>query len=149
MAKILFVSSKGGHFAELMQLKPIMDLHETTIVCEKGSNSKICDFQLTSGSRKNKIKYLLVFIANFFQTCYILLKVRPNVIISTGAHSCFHFFLLAKIFRIKSIYIESFARFNQLSLTYRLVKKMASVKVVQHHELLALAPDAKYIGRIF
>ena len=35
MAKILFISSMGGHLSELMQLKKIIDSNDSYIVTEK------------------------------------------------------------------------------------------------------------------
>jgi uncharacterized protein YcbK (DUF882 family) len=40
MMRVLFVSSSGGHFSELMMLKETMNKFDTTIVTEKTSSTK-------------------------------------------------------------------------------------------------------------
>ena len=40
MKKVLFISSTGGHFSELMQLRPIMKKCNYHIVTEKTSTNK-------------------------------------------------------------------------------------------------------------
>ena len=43
MNKICFIASTGGHFEQLMMLKPLMDKYESFIVTEKTEYSVIED----------------------------------------------------------------------------------------------------------
>ena len=45
MAKILFVSSGGGHYNELMKLKPLMDKHDSIIVSKKYKDYVLAIFE--------------------------------------------------------------------------------------------------------
>jgi hypothetical protein len=49
----------------------------------------------------------------------------------------------------KIIYIESFARVYNASLTGRLVYGIADMFLVQSEELLKVYPRAKYVGGVF
>ena len=60
MNKILFVSSAGGHFNELMKLKPLMDKSNSIIVSEKINDINNLDYSLMYGTRSNLIKYLCI-----------------------------------------------------------------------------------------
>ena len=152
MSKILFVSSAGGHFAELMQLKETMNAHDSIIVTEGVSSSfdnKDIKYFLKYGSRSQTFKYMFIFIYNFFLTFKILFKEKPDCIISTGAHSCVTFFVLGKLFKCKLIYIESFAKVDKPSLTYKIIHKFCDVIYVQHKEMLDVYKDAIYIGGLY
>ena len=56
---------------------------------------------------------------------------------------------VAKIFRKKVIYIESFANVETKTLSGRLVYPIANVFIVQWHSMLKLYPKAVYGGWIF
>ena len=74
---------------------------------------------------------------------------KPDFIITTGALIAFPFCVFAKMRSVKVIYIESFARVNNQSLTGKLVYPLADLFLVQWESLLKLYPKAKYVGGIF
>ena len=78
-----------------------------------------------------------------------MLRINPEVIISTGAGLAFPFCLFGKIFNKKIIYIESFARVTQPSRTGKHLYKFADVFIIQHEELREFYPDAVYGGWIY
>lgn len=92
---------------------------------------------------------MIHFIKIFTRAMKILSKEKPEFIITTGALIAFPFCLCAKIMRCKVIYIESFARVNNRSLTGRLVYPFADLFLVQWESLLEFYPKAKYVGGIF
>jgi UDP-N-acetylglucosamine:LPS N-acetylglucosamine transferase len=76
----------------------------------------------------------------------ILLKEKPDVIITTGAHTCVPMCYLGKIFKKKIIYIESFAKVKTPNLSGKLVYPIADLFIVQWPELLKYYPKGKYLG---
>lgn len=151
--KIIFISSTGGHFAELMQLKPIMDKCNYHIVTEKTATNKNLkekyknklDF-LVYGTRKTKLLYPFILLINCFISLFIFLKIRPQVIITTGTHTAGPMCCIAKIFGCKIIYIETFANRTSKTATGKLLYHIADTFVVQWEEMLELYPKAKYWG---
>jgi UDP-N-acetylglucosamine:LPS N-acetylglucosamine transferase len=80
---------------------------------------------------------------------YVLQSERPQVILSLGAEIALPFFYLGKLLRIKTIFIESWCRVENLSLTGRLVYPVADVFWVQWPGLLhAARPKARYHGAV-
>ena len=77
------------------------------------------------------------------------MQEKPEVIITTGALIAFPFCLIGKLKKTKVIYIESFARVNNKSLTGKLVYPFADLFIVQWESMLELYPKAKYTGGIF
>lgn len=149
MAKILLVSSTGGHFSELMQLKSLAKNHNLVICTEDKIQNDIVDYYVKYGSREEGIKYLGKLIKNGIQSWKIIRKENPDILISTGAHTCVSFFIVAKLFKIKTIYIESYAKVNSSSLTFRLIKPFVDVVIVQHKQMKKVYKNALYLGGLF
>jgi UDP-N-acetylglucosamine:LPS N-acetylglucosamine transferase len=93
--------------------------------------------------------FVLLFIKLFIDVWKIIKKEKPDVVITTGALIAFPICLIAKLRGAKIIYIESFARVKDRSLTGRLVYPFADLFLVQWETLLECYPKAKYVGGIF
>jgi len=153
---ILFISSTGGHFSELMQLTPIISKCNYHIVTEKTEtnynlkekyNKKI-DF-LIYGTKKNKIKYPFILLLNSFISLYIYLRKRPEIIITTGTHTAGPMCCIGKLLGSKVIYIETFANSTTKTVTGAILYHLADVFVVQWEEMLKIYPKAEYWGWIY
>lgn len=150
--KLCFVSSSGGHWEELMCLREIAKENESFFITEEGGQSQ--DFlgeniYLLPQINRHEKKFFMHLLELFFAGLKILKKEKPEVIITTGALIAFPFCLLSKIQGIKVVYIESFARVEDASLTGKLVYPFADLFLVQWESLLNVYPKAKYIGGIF
>ena len=154
--KILFISSSGGHLSELMQLKKMFTKYEYHIVTEKNDSTKNLKNEykerisyLVYGTKKNPFKYLFVCIINFIKSFLIFIKQKPDVIVTTGAHTAVIMCYIAKLFRKRVIFIETFANINTKTLAGRLVYPIADTFVVQWEEMKKLYPKAEYWGWIY
>ena len=149
--KICYISSSGGHWEELQGLKTMFNKYESFFITEKsGQISDNSDhlYVFAQINRKEKGFYKkLVFL--FFSAFNIIGKEKPDVIITTGALIAFPFCIVAKLRGIKIIYIESFARIYNKSLTGKLLYPFSDLFIVQWKEMLELYPKAKYLGKIF
>lgn len=152
MKKICFVSSSGGHFEQLMMLKPLMYKHESFIVTEKTqystANSNIKQYFLSQINRRES-KFIFKMITNTIKSFRIFLKEKPDVVISTGVLATIPFCIIAKLFRKKLIYIESFAKINSPTLTGKLLYRFADQFYVQWEDMLKIYPKAVYKGGIY
>ena len=152
MKKICFIASTGGHFEQLMMLKPLMDKNESFIVTEKTGYSVIKDnrkiYYLKQVNRHEKT-FIFKIIANTISSLNIFLKEKPDVVISTGALASIPMCLLSKIFRKKVIFIESFAKITSPTLTGKLVYKFADQFYVQWESMKEFYPNAIYKGGIY
>lgn len=152
MKKICFIASSGGHFEQIMMLKPLIQKHDSFVVTEKTnysvSNEDIPFYYLKQVNR-HEIKFIYYMIINSIKTLKIFLKEKPDVVISTGALSTIPMCLLAKIFRKKLIFIESFAKIKSPTLTGKLIYKFADQFYVQWEEMKKIYPEAIYKGGIY
>lgn len=150
--KICFAASTGGHFEQLMMLKPIMQASESFILTEKTQYSVKNDdqavFYLHQVNRKESFwgMYLLL---NAFKSIYIFMKQRPDVVICTGALAMIPMCLLAKMFGKKLIFIESFAKVTSPTETGKFLYKFADRFYVQWESMLEIYPNAVYLGGIY
>ena len=76
---------------------------------------------------------------------YVILKERPQLVLSTGAGVVVPFIILAKLCGIQTAFIESFTRVKELSLSARLVLPFLDALYVQWEQLQAKYPQAKLI----
>lgn len=151
MKKICFISSSGGHFEQLMMLKPLIEKYDGFVVTEKTqymTNDKDIKYFLSQVNRKEKV-WILKMIKNFYLSFKIFLKEKPDFIISTGVLATIPICVIAKIFGKKVIYIESFAKIHDSTLTGRLLYKFADKFYVQWEDLLQIYPKATFKGGIY
>ena len=108
-------------------------------------------------TRRLESKYLLRNIGKnpflmaytFLLTIKILLIERPRLIVSTGSEIAIPVFYLAKLLRIKTIFIESWTRVDRPTGTGKIVYLVSDVFLVQWERLLAkYGSKAKYEGAI-
>ncbi len=154
--KVMFISSTGGHFSELMQLKPMFEKYDYHIVTEKDNMTKGFKQKygkrihyMIYGTRAHLIKYIFQFMANCFITLFLYVKTRPKYIVTTGTHNAGPMCVLGKMFGSKIIYIETFANRYTKTATGSKVYKFADLFIVQWEELLKEYPNAKYGGSIY
>jgi UDP-N-acetylglucosamine:LPS N-acetylglucosamine transferase len=151
--KICLISSSGGHLAQLKQLLPIAKEHEFFIVTEKNKSTASLEknfktYYLNQQERKN-ISFFLDFSSNILKSISIVIKEKPDVIISTGAGAVIPLCFFGKLFNAKVIFIESFAKINSPTITGRIIYKFADRFYIQWEELREYYPKAKYKGVIY
>lgn len=155
MMKICFVSSSGGHWEELMCLKPIADQYDSFYVTERGGQAEFCTLAnqicLFPQINRHEKYFLMHFIRLFTGASKIMKREHPDLVITTGALIAFPFCVYAKMHNIKVIYIESFARISTASITGKLIYylHLSDMFLVQWKSLLKIYPKAKYVGGIF
>lgn len=150
--KICFAASTGGHFEQLMMLRPMMEKYESFILTERTpySVAKQGDrvYYLSQVNRKEK-SWLFAMLANAFKSLGIFIKERPDAIICTGVLATIPMCLLCKLFGKKLIYIESFAKVTSPTETGKLMYKFADRFYVQWESMLEIYPNAIFLGGIY
>ncbi len=164
--KVIYISSMGGHLKELLALKKSMKTFKSYIVTEKTEATSFLKelekgkseenevffekvYYLPYGTKKNIIKYLFIFIAMIILSIYLLIKIRPKAIVTTGTHTAVPICYIGKLFGCKIVYIETFANINSQTLAGKIVYKIADKFIVQWETMKKLYPKADYYGGIF
>lgn len=150
--KICFAASSGGHYEQLMMLKPLMEKYPSFIVTEKTLYDAKLDgektYYLLQVNRKEK-SFLPRMFVNIIRSFGIYLKEKPDIIICTGVLATIPICLIAKAFRKKLIYIESFAKVTSPTESGKLLYKFADQFYVQWESMKKVYPKAIYLGGIY
>ena len=141
--KICFAASTGGHYEQLMMLKPLM---EKTEYSAKARNEKT--YYMKQVNRREK-DFLLKMLINVFLSIKIFFKEKPDIIICTGVLAMIPICLISKMVGKKLIYIESFAKVTSPTETGKLLYKFADQFYVQWKPMLKCYPKAIYLGGIY
>lgn len=150
--KVCFTSSSGGHFEQLLMLKGLFGDYDSVVVTEKtmyNHQFELCPIYFTKQVNRQNLLFIFPLFYNVLFSLYILMKERPNLIVSTGVLSTLPLCLFAKACGRKVIYIESFAKVNSATLTGKVMYKIADVFYVQWPEMLKIYPKAKCVGGIY
>jgi len=156
VTKVLFISSAGGHLSEMLELKELFSKYDYYIITEKTKSTDSLKEKYSNkvnyliyGTKDHMLTYPFKLIANCFKSLYYYIKIKPEFIITTGAHTAGPMCCLGKIFGSKIIYIESFANIETKTITGRLIYKIADLFIVQWKSMLKLYPKATYGGWIY
>ena len=136
--KILAISSPGGHWIQLNkicnQLEDQFDVVYATPGAQYKSSAKEGGrkvYAITDASADSKLNLIPVTL----QILSILIRERPNTIISTGAAPGVMAILLCKFLPIKTIWVDSIANVKVLSRSGKMVKNHANLVVTQWQDL--------------
>lgn len=144
--KILAVASGGGHWKQLMLLDNLFEkknvYYITTVNGLPQSNQKK-NFYIVSDSNKNNI---LGLFKTFKDVFYITLKERPNMIITTGAAPGLLSILCGRLIGSKTIWIDSIANAEKISLGGNISRKIAHHVFTQWEHLAD--NDVLFIGSL-
>lgn len=152
MKKICFAASTGGHYEQLLMLRPLMDKYDSFILCEKtpyGAEVKgVRSYALPQVNRREKT-FPFRMLAIFLKSIKIYAKERPDVIISTGVLAMIPMCLIVKLFGGKLIFIESFAKVTSPTMTGKFLYKYADRFYVQWPQMKEFYPNAICLGGIY
>jgi UDP-N-acetylglucosamine:LPS N-acetylglucosamine transferase len=123
--KVLAVASAGGHWDQLMLLRPTLEQYdirfattEPTIATHDGiANAEI----LPDCNQNTPIACLRCALL----ALWVVLKHRPEVILSIGAAPGFFCILAGRLIGARTLWIESIADAEELSLSGKLSKHVA------------------------
>lgn len=146
--KICLVASAGGHLKEITFLEKFYKKYPRFFITFKRENS-------LSLSNKEKVYFvedpgrnLVRFLKNAFQSFKIILKERPDIVISTGAGVAIAVCYFGKLIGSDIIFIESFCRTQKPSLTGKIIYPISDIFFVQWKRLKFYFPKAVYGGSL-
>lgn len=151
--RVCLAASGGGHVRQLLDLEPVWSEHEYFFVTEDTSLGESLRADHTTffiphvAAGQARLGHPLRMIGaagkNLVQSAKIVLRERPDVVISTGAGAVFFTVLLARLIGARVVIIESFARFDRPSLFGRLAMPLAHYQVAQSPALSKFYPRAE------
>lgn len=146
--KLCLVSASGGHFEQLLCLKPLLDNHPGIIVTEKTNFTNKSDYQVTATGFRDK-GWIRDTIKLFREVRKICKLEKPDVVITTGTYVSLPFMFYCKLHHKKFIYIETFARVTDTTKAGKFMYKHADLFIYQWEELKKYYPKGVYGGSIY
>ena len=145
--KTILTFSKGGHYLEMQQIMDAFKDSDIVYVTTYAASTKnMKDTYFLKDSAEGLIRNNLI---NFFISLKIILKERPDVIVSTGADITIPICYIGKIIGSKIIFIESYCRVIDISATGKIIYPISDLFLVQWEQLLTkCGKKAKYWGQV-
>jgi anti-anti-sigma factor len=153
ISRLMLVCSSGGHYKLMQELESFwsncantcwVTFRTPTTMVELQDNRVYWAYSPTNRNLPNLIR-------NFFLSFQVLLKEKPEIVISTGAGVAVPFLIVAKyLCHSRTVFIEAKTRVKNLSLSARLLKLCHAVDelLVQSKQLADRYPKAKYVGNL-
>ena len=133
--KLLAISSGGGHWTQLGRIRPAFKNKKVYFACVgreyKNDTNGERYYAFSDANRWNRLKGLWMA----FQVLIIVLRVRPHIIVSTGAAGGYFALRFGKLIGAKTIWLDSIANVTQLSMSGKLVERYADLWLTQWPEL--------------
>lgn len=137
--RILAVSSGGGHWVQLLRLRPAFEGCRVDYVTVRKSYGADLDgerlFVVRDATRWNKFALLAMACG----ILWIILRVRPHVVVSTGAAPGYFALRFGRLLGARTIWVDSIANVEEMSMTGGLVRRYADLWLTQWPHLAS--PD--------
>jgi UDP-N-acetylglucosamine:LPS N-acetylglucosamine transferase len=131
MKKVLAVASGGGHWVELQRLVPAFTgcdvVYVTTQLSYKPEVSASRFYVVKDASLWNKLGLIQMAL----MLAWIILKERPETVVSTGAAPGYIALYLGKLAGARTVWIDSIANVEVLSMSGRKIGKHVDLWLTQ------------------
>jgi UDP-N-acetylglucosamine:LPS N-acetylglucosamine transferase len=147
LKKVLFISSTGGHLRELMKLEPLFKDYDYSIITEKDSTTidlqkKYKIYYVPYSTRSKIISYFFKYTFVILKSIILFIRIKPDVIVTTGTHTVVPICFFGKLFKRKIIYIETYANITKKTLTGIILYPISDLFIVQWRQMKNLYPKA-------
>ena len=145
--KLALVSSHGGHLTQMLMLAPAFEGHRWFYVTYRCARTEALAARETVYLLPNIGTNLLRMVWAFLRAVGILLRERPDVIVSTGSEVAIPFSWVGKLLGAQVVYVETWSRVHSHTGTGPLVYPVADLFLVQWPEVLQhYGSKARYVG---
>lgn len=149
-ADLLLVCSTGGHLLQLVALRESWQPYSRAwVTFDKSDARSLLDAErvyFAYGPTNRSVRNLL---RNLWLAWRVVGELRPKVVLTTGAGVAVPFAWIARLRGATVVYVESLARIDGPSLTYRLIAPIATRRYVQWPELAEALPRSRFAGNVF
>lgn len=145
--KILAVASGGGHWVQMRRLRPVFSGLATVYVSTDPAGDADLDgryYAVRNVTRRDRLGFAIVT----WQMLKVVLRERPDVVVTTGAAPGLVALAIGKLLlRSRTIWIDSVSSSETVTLSGRLARYVADVRLVQWPHL-ARPEGPEYWGAV-
>ena len=147
--KICLTASAGGHLTELLKLADSWQQYDAFCVTTSDVvREKLQEYGkvyiVGECNREHPFRVISVLI----RCINVILRERPDVVISTGAAAGCLVCFLGKLLGAKVVWVDSIANVGRISLSGRMVRYVADLFLVQWPELAGQHSNVEYVGTV-
>ena len=146
---VLFVCSGGGHLAQLQSLRPWWSTRQRAwVTCDNPHSRSLLEGEDVIWAHFPTTRSIVNLVRNTLLAIRLLVRRRrrPAAIISTGAGVALPFFVVGRLVRVPTVYIEVYDRIDMPTLTGRLCRPFSSLFLVQWDDQGRIYPGAAVVG---
>jgi UDP-N-acetylglucosamine:LPS N-acetylglucosamine transferase len=129
--RLLAVSSGGGHWVQLLRVSPAFaKCNVTFVTVHESYRAQVADrrfYAVNDATRWNKLGLIRMTL----KLTWIILKEKPQVVISTGAAPGYIALRLAGLMGARTIWLDSMANVERLSLSGQKIGPHADLWLTQ------------------
>lgn len=145
--KVLAIASSGGHWIQLLRLKPALTNCDVVFASTNKSNGHdVPDkfYYFTDANRKTFWKFFIMI----FQLLRIIYNEKPKIILTTGSAPGMMALAVGKLFSTRNIWIDSIANVEKLSTSGKIANRFADLYLTQWKDLAKPDGRPKYCGTV-
>jgi UDP-N-acetylglucosamine:LPS N-acetylglucosamine transferase len=147
--KICIAASSGGHLSQMLKLADSWQGYETfyitTLEVVREKLQKLSRVYVVGEcNHKRPVRVMKVMI----RCIKVVLRERPDVVMSTGAAAGCMACFIAKLLGAKIIWIDSITNVERISLSGRMVRRIADLFLVQWPDLASQYESVEYVGEV-
>ncbi len=135
MKRLLAIASGGGHWIQLQRLRPAFKGFDVAYVSMFDNYAAMVEghryYRVPDASRFD----LAGFLPVLWRATRILLRERPDAIVTTGSAPMLAFLLLGRLTGARTLWIDSIANCERLSTSGRIARRIAHRVVSQWPEV--------------
>lgn len=145
--RLLAVASKGGHWEQLCLLAPSFDGANVLFLTTDRRLAEKQGYSAYKEVRDFNQKQPVAAIIAFFEIWLVVREFKPDVVLSTGAAPGVWAVLFGRLVGAKTIWVDSIANAERLSLSGRIAKRYCNL-VLSQWPAVATKHTCLYKGRV-
>lgn len=146
---VVLACSSGGHLMQLYQLKPWWSSRQRLWVTFRTADAiSLLRGENVEWAYHPTTRNIPNLLRNVRLAWRVLRRDRPDVVVSDGAGVAFAFFLVARLLRIATVYLEVFDRIDIPTLSGRLCYPLSDLFLLQWADQQRVYPRGLVIGKL-
>ena len=147
--KVLFITSPGGHLAQLLPLRDWWEQHHRSwVTFQRPEVERALEGEEITWCYWPTTRNVPNAVRNLFLAVKTLRRERPDIVMSVGAGASVPFFLVAYLMGIRTVYLECFDRITMPTVSGRICYPISDLFCVQWEEQKKYYPEAVNIGAV-
>lgn len=145
--KLLAVASQGGHWEQLMLLRPALDPFEVIFATtdrDLAIRDGLADVELLPETNRH---HPLSALLCFWRALLIMRRIKPDFVVTTGALPGLICMIVGRMLGARTIWIDSVANSENISKSGSWARHFATLSLTQW-EHLSQPPTLVFAGRL-